>query len=134
MKCRPDGRKGRSVEEPLISVLIPAYNYARFVTAAVDSVLAQTYPNVEIVVCDNRSTDDTLAVLEARYAGEPRVRLFQNERNIGLVPNFNRALTHARGSFIAWLSADDWLLPRHLARKPTVLAAAPQLEVVYSRH
>jgi glycosyltransferase involved in cell wall biosynthesis len=122
------------VEQPLISVLIPAYNYARFVSEAVDSVLAQTYPNVEIVVCDNRSTDDTMAVLEARYGDEPRVRLFQNERNLGLVPNFNRALTHARGSFVAWLSADDWLLPRHLARLHALFTAAPQLDVVYSRN
>jgi O-antigen biosynthesis protein len=122
------------VQEPLISVLIPAYNYARFVTTAVDSVLAQTYPNVEIVVCDNCSTDDTMAVLEARYGSEPGIRLFRNERNIGLVPNFNRALTHARGAFVAWLSADDWMLPRHLARHHAVFAAAPQLDVVYSRN
>ena len=83
--------------KPLISVLIPSYNYARFIQKSIDSVLAQTYENIEVVVTDNCSTDDTMTVLRTRYADDSRVRVFENEENIGLVRNFNRALTHARG-------------------------------------
>ena len=117
--------------QPLISVLIPTFDYGRFLATAVDSVLAQTYPNVEVVVCDNASTDDT-AEVAARYANDPRVRYVRNERNIGLVPNFNRALALARGEFVLWLSADDWILPRHLARLHDVFAHEPAIDVVFS--
>ena len=71
--------------------------------------------------------------MQQRYRDDPRVRLFQNDRNIGLVPNFNRALTHARGAFVAWLSADDWILPGHLARHYALFVHEPHLDVVYSR-
>lgn len=118
--------------DPLISVMIPAFNYARYVATAVDSVLGQTYPNVEVVVVDNASTDGTAAAIEGRYGADPRVRFFRNERNIGLVPNFNRALELARGEFVLWLSADDWILPRHLARLYDVFAREPQVDVVYT--
>lgn len=118
--------------KPLISVLIPSYNYARFIEKSIDSVLAQTYENVEIVVTDNRSTDETIAVLRARYADHPRVRVFENEENIGLIRNFNRALTHARGELIIWLCADDWFLERHLERLAAVFEGNASLDVVYT--
>jgi glycosyltransferase involved in cell wall biosynthesis len=118
--------------KPLISVLIPSYNYARFIEKSIDSVLAQTYENVEIVVLDNRSTDETMSVLRTRFAHEPRVRVFENDENIGLVRNFNRALTHARGEFIVWLCADDWFLKHHLERLYAVFERNPALDIVYT--
>jgi glycosyltransferase involved in cell wall biosynthesis len=116
----------------LISVLIPTFEYGRFIADAIDSVLAQTYPDVEVVVCDNASTDGTAQLVAARYGADPRVRLVCNERNIGLVPNFNRALTEARGEYVLWLSADDWLLPDHLRRLHAVFARDPAVDVVYT--
>lgn len=127
----PRSAVGSSVN-PLISVLVPSYNYVQYITQAIDSALEQTYPNIEVVVTDNISTDATAETVRTRYAGDPRVRFFVNERNIGLVPNFNRALEHARGEFVLWLSADDWLLPTHLARLHEVFEREPQLDVVYS--
>jgi glycosyltransferase involved in cell wall biosynthesis len=118
--------------EPLVSVLIPTYNYGHYVTHAIDAALHQTYPNVEVVVTDNCSTDGTVAMLHERYASEPRLRVFQNERNIGLVPNFNRALFHARGEFVLWCSADDWILPPHITRLYEVLHREPDVDVCYS--
>lgn len=118
--------------EPLISVLIPSYNYGHFVTTAIESALRQTYPNVEVIVSDNCSTDGTVPMLRKRYADERRVRIFENERNVGLVPNFNRALTHAHGEFVLWCSADDWLLPPHLNRLHHVFRSHPSIDVVYS--
>lgn len=118
---------------PLITVLIPAYNYGRFITEAIDSVLTQAYPNVEVVVTDNASTDDTVAIVRARYADEPRVRLYVHERNVGMNDNYNLAVQWARGEFIAWLAADDWLLPGHLANLHALFVQEPRLDVVYSR-
>lgn len=116
---------------PLISVLIPNYNYARYVAAAVDSALAQTYPNVEVVVSDNCSTDGAWELLQERYANHPRVRLSQNERNIGMAGNFDRLLKLARGRYVMCLSSDDWLLPNHLAQLAERFVAEPGLDVVY---
>lgn len=118
--------------KPLISVLIPSYNYGRFIEKSVDSVLAQTYDNFEVVVTDNRSTDTTMQILRAHYGSDPRVRIFENETNIGLTENFNRALAHARGEFVVWLCADDWFLSGHLARLYDVFAHHPRLDVVYT--
>ena len=81
---------------PLISVLIPSYNYGRFIEQSVDSVLAQTYENFEVIVTDNRSTDATMQMLRERYGSDPRVRIFENETNIGLVANQPGALARTR--------------------------------------
>lgn len=116
----------------MISVLIPSYNYGSYIATAVDSVLAQSCPNVEVVIVDNRSDDDTMPILRERYGTDRRVRIFENEHNIGLVPNFNRALEHATGEFVCWLSADDWMLPQHLQRLHQVFEREPAIDVVYS--
>ena len=118
--------------KPLISVLIPSYNYARYIERAIDSVLGQTYDNFEIVVTDNRSTDNTMQILRERYFSDARVRVFENQTNIGMAPNFNLAYTYARGAFVVWLSADDWFLATHLDRLQNVFARNPQLDVVYT--
>jgi len=118
--------------KPLITVMITSYNYLRFITTAIDSARAQTYPNLEIVVVDNCSTDGTVPTLRARYRDDPRVRIFENERNLGEVLNSNRAFEHAKGEFVMYLSADDWMYPQHLARSHAVFERAPAVDVVYS--
>ena len=121
-----------SDERPLISVIITSYNYLHFITQAIDSVRAQTYPNVEIVVVDNASTDGTVPAIRARYRDDPRVRIFQNEANLGEHRNANRGFEHSTGDFVTWLSADDWLLPRHLERLYAVFERTPAVDVVHS--
>jgi len=118
--------------KPLISVIITSYNYLRFITTAIDSALAQTYPNLEVVVVDNRSTDGTFPALLERYGNDPRVRLHQNETNLGEIVNSNRGFELSRGAFVNWLSADDWMLPRHLERLHAAFERDPQLDVVHS--
>jgi glycosyltransferase involved in cell wall biosynthesis len=118
---------------PLISVLIPNYNYLKYVATAVESVLAQTYPNIEVVVSDNCSTDGAWELLNARFGTDARVRLHRNERNIGMARNFDRLLELARGQFLMCLSSDDFLLPDHLARLEDVFRRRPDLDVVYCK-
>ena len=116
---------------PLVSIIIPNFNYVQYVATAVDSALAQTYPNVEVVVSDNCSTDGAWELLNARFGADPRVRLYQNERNIGMARNFDRLMELARGEFVLCLSSDDFLLPPHVARLMERFVRHPDLDVVY---
>jgi glycosyltransferase involved in cell wall biosynthesis len=100
---------------PLVSICIPSYNYARYLPHAIESALAQTYPNTEIIVVDDASTDDSMEVLE-RYRSNPKVTIFRNEKNVTIAPNHNIAASHASGEYISFLSADDILLPTFLER------------------
>src|SRR5215212_10925703 len=98
---------------PLVSVIIPAYNAGRTITAAVGSVLAQTFRDYEIVVADDGSTDDTGQCV-ARF-GERVTYLRQD--NAGPASARNLALRHATGKYVAFLDADDVWLPRKLERQ-----------------
>jgi glycosyltransferase involved in cell wall biosynthesis len=117
---------------PLVSVIVTSYNYLHYITTAIDSVVAQTYPNVEIVVTDNRSTDGTVPALRSRYGDEPRVRIFENETNIGERANAVHGWRLARGEFVLWCSADDWLLPGHVERLVAMFERRPEIDVVHT--
>jgi glycosyltransferase involved in cell wall biosynthesis len=110
----------------LVSTVIPAYNYARFVGRAIDSVLAQTHRDVECIVVDDGSTDDTPAVL-ARYGD--RIRAIRQE-NRGLSATRNTGIKASRGELIALLDADDEWKPEKLATQLPVLANDPDVAAV----
>jgi len=116
---------------PLVTVIITSYNYAHYLRMSVGSVLRQEFPSFELVVVDNASTDDTDAVI-AEFAHDPRLRYFKNPVNVGLTPNHNVGLSHARGEHILFLSADDMILPGHLRRCYDYLQAHPQTDVLYT--
>ena len=99
---------------PVVSVIVPAYNVGPYLREAVGSALGQTEPSVEVIVVDDRSTDDTLAVAE-RLAG-PRVRVLTNAENRGPSFSRNQAIRAARGEWVAVLDADDWYAPDRLER------------------
>jgi len=103
------------------SILIPTYNGASYIASAIDSVLEQHGIDLEIIVVDDNSTDDTVAIV--RNYQDPRVRLFQNPANLGAEGNWNRALELAKGTYIKLLPQDDLLLPGCLATQVAVLAA-----------
>ena len=102
-------------EHPRVSVGIPAYNGERFIGAAVESVLAQTWADFELYVIDDASTDGTLGRIR-RYS-DPRLRILSNETNIGHEGNWNRVLREARGEFIKLLPQDDVLHPDCLRKQ-----------------
>lgn len=107
--------------KPRVSVIIPAYNAAPYLARAIESVLAQTERALEVIVVDDASSDDTLAV--ARSFTDPRVRVLQNPGNRGPSYSRNRAIEAAQGTWIALLDADDWYVPERLER---LLEAAEQ--------
>jgi len=112
---------------PRVSVCIPAYNYARYLPAAIDSVLAQEFGDYELIVVDNASRDETPAVL-ARYGD--RIHAHRNERNLGLFGNFARCLELARGELVKFLAADDWLHPAYLAEAVALMDRHPSAAIV----
>jgi glycosyltransferase involved in cell wall biosynthesis len=104
---------------PAVSVCVPSYRGAPHIAATIDSVLAQTFADFELLIVDDDSPDETARVV-ARYA-DPRIRLFRNERNIGAQGNWNRCLQLARGRYLKLLPQDDLLAADCLARQLAVL-------------
>ena len=110
-----------SAPPPGVSIVIPAYNYARFLPFAVESCLQQDYPNFEVVVIDDGSKDNTREVM-ARYG--PPVR-YVHQTNAGLSAARNTGIREAKFDFVAFLDADDLLLPTHLSESMTAFAKLP---------
>lgn len=106
------GSRGSS-QHPLVSVVIPSYNQADYLGAALDSLIAQTYEHWEAVVVNDGSTDDTAAVLERYAATDPRIRPITTQ-NHGITAALNEGLRHARGDYFCWLSSDDLFYPDKL--------------------
>jgi glycosyltransferase involved in cell wall biosynthesis len=100
------------MERPLVSVIIPNYNYARFLSQRIDSVLGQTYENLEVIILDDKSTDDSRSVIES-YREDPRVtHILYNETNSGSTfKQWQKGFELARGSFIWIAEADDYAAP-----------------------
>lgn len=108
---------------PTVSAIVPTYDDAESLPRAIDSVLAQTIDDVEVVVVDDASTDDTQSVLEA-YADEDRVRAFRHDENQGGNAARNTGLERARGEYVGLLDADDEWHPEKCQRQLEVLADA----------
>ena len=94
---------------PSVSVLIPSYNCARYLPETIESVLTQTLRDFELVVLDDRSSDSSSEVLERYARRDGRIRYRSNERNLGLVENWNACLDAARGKYVKFLHSDDKL-------------------------
>lgn len=121
------------MNHPEVSLGLPVYNGARYLGTALDSILGQSFEDLEVVVCDNASTDATAAIAR-RYAEEdPRVRVFRNETNLGAVPNYNRTFELARGRFFKWAAYDDTIEPTYLERTVAALREDPGLVLSHSR-
>lgn len=99
----------------LVSIIMPSYNTGRFLGETVRSVLAQTYPNWELILVDDCSTDDTDRVIAGFV--DPRIRYLKQEKNQGAAAARNRALREAKGRWIAFLDSDDLWLPEKLERQ-----------------
>jgi glycosyltransferase involved in cell wall biosynthesis len=113
-----------------VTVLMAVNDGERYVMHAVESVLAQTFPDFELLVVDDASTDATPELLAT--IGDPRVRVLRNDRNLGQVPSLNRGLREARGEIVARVDADDWCRSDRLERQVAVLDAEPEVAVVGS--
>lgn len=104
--------------EILVSICIPCYNAENTIKDTIKSILVQTYTNIEIIICDNRSTDNTVKIIKA--IDDTRIKLYENETNIGLILNFQKALDYANGKYIKMLCADDKITKDCIEKQLTV--------------
>lgn len=100
----------------LVSILIPVYNRENLIEETVQSALNQTYKNIEIIVVDNQSTDNTWEILQKLASQYERIKIFQNERNIGPVRNWKRCIDEANGEYGKILWSDDLIAPQFLEK------------------
>lgn len=94
------------INYPLISIAIATYNGEKYLKEQLDSIYAQTYKNIEVVVTDDCSTDKTVEILD-KYAKTHGLKYFVNEKNLGFVKNFEKAMTLCKGKFVALADQDD---------------------------
>lgn len=118
------------MEKPLVSVCIPAYNNGAYIRETIDSILNQTYSNLELVICDDNSRDNTVEIIES--IEDPRMKLYKNEKNLGMAGNWNHCLKKCSGEFIKLICADDLLREDCLEKEVEALLANPTAIMVES--
>ena len=101
-------------ETPLVSIGLPVYNGENFVAEAIQCVLDQTFSNWELVVCDNGSTDQTVAICRQLAYQDSRIRVYQNAHNMGVSFNYNEVFRLSRGQYFKWTAHDDLFAPRFI--------------------
>lgn len=117
---------------PRVSVVIPCYNYGRYLQQCVDSVTSkQPGIEVDVIIVDDKSTDDSVEIAQAIAQADKRVRLIRHEKNRGHIATYNDGLDAATGEFVLLLSADDLATPGALTRAAELLAAEPSVGLVY---
>lgn len=105
----------RGTGELLITIGLPVFNGARFLRHAIDALLAQTYGDFELIIADNASTDDTVAIAQEYADRDGRVRLVRHPINMGAARNWNSIVPMARGRYFKWASSNDYVAPTMLA-------------------
>src|SRR5688500_8555852 len=119
------------VTPPLVTVVIPTFNYASWVVEAIESVRVQTIADFEVMVVDDGSTDDTALRVGALVAADHRLHYYQ-QANQGLSAARNTGIAKARGKYIAFLDADDKWKPRKLELQLALFARCAEVDVVYA--
>lgn len=123
----------RQKAEDLVSIITPCHNSSGFISQAIDSVLAQTYENWEMLIVDDGSTDSTVHIVEDYLKKDSRIRLIRLGKNCGPAVARNRAIEEARGRYIAFLDSDDIWLPEKL-EKQTAFMRENDIDLCYSSY
>lgn len=118
------------MNKPLVSVIMPVFNGGRFVAAAIESILNQTYENWEFIIIDDRSTDATAKTLRRYLQKDKRIMVSRNRKRLYLSGSLNRALALAKGQYIARMDADDISLPERLGKQVQLLESDRKLVAV----
>lgn len=118
---------------PRVSLAIPVYNGANFIGEALESLLSQTFRDLEIVISDNASTDSTPGICRSFAERDARIRYCRLPRNIGAGPNFNHAFRLGRGEFFKWCAHDDLISPEYVERCIATLERRPDAVLAFGR-
>ena len=117
---------------PMVSIGLPVYNGEAYLRQVLDSVLAQTFSEFDLVISDNASTDGTEAICREYAAADPRIRYHRQVRNRGVTWNFRQAVLLSSGKYFLWTSHDDLLAPNYVERCVEVLESDPSVVLCYS--
>lgn len=117
---------------PLVTAVVPAWKSAAFVGRTLESLLAQTWPNLEILVGDDASPDGTAEVIRAFAERHPNVRAVLRSQNLGWIGNTNDLMAQARGEFLFFMPHDDWIEPGYVEQLIKALLANPDAVLAYS--
>lgn len=117
------------MDNPKVSVIMPSYNKEKYIAAAIESVLNQTFKNFELIIIDDMSNDRSVEIIQ--MYPDKRIRFFQNDENIGISQNRNRALDLAKGEYIALLDADDISTNIRFEKEVEYLDNHPDIDVVF---
>jgi len=112
---------------PKVAVGLPVYNGDKYLNLAIDALLAQTYPNLELIISSNASTDGTDEICEKYARADKRIRFYRNDSNIGAARNFNRVFELSSGKYFMWASHDDIWHPNYIAKCVNALEEDPSL-------
>jgi glycosyltransferase involved in cell wall biosynthesis len=125
---RENGMNGNShATPPTLSVVLPNYNHAKLIGRALAALLGQERAADEIIVIDDGSTDDSVAVVERIVATAPAIRLLRNPNNMGVIPTLQRGFEAARGKYVYFAASDDWIMPGFFALALRRLEADPDV-------
>ncbi len=127
----PTDQAPSDAHSPRVTIAIPVYNGANFLADAANSVLRQTYTDLELIIVDNASTDQTAEICRELAAKDPRVRIYRNEKNLGAAPNYNRGLELARGTYFKWMAHDDWISDNYIEECANALDKYPQFVIAH---
>jgi len=122
-----------SNQHPRVSIGMPVYNGENYLEESLNSIVAQTFEDFELIISDNASTDRTEEICKAYAAEDRRIRYYRNEQNLGPARNYNRVFELAKGEYFKWTAHDDLLAPEYLERCVEVLDRNPELVLCYSR-
>jgi glycosyltransferase involved in cell wall biosynthesis len=121
------------MNRPLVTLGMPVYNEVRYIKETLDNLLLQTYPNIELIIADNGSTDGTSEIIAQYAAAHPHIRHIRHPQNIGQHTNFNNLPHAAKGVYFCWASGHDLLDPDFVTQSVAVLESDPKIVLAYPR-
>lgn len=121
----------------LVSICVPLYNSENYILKTIESVLSQDYEHLEMIICDDRSTDNSYAIVQNYLEQNPilkeKIKLFQNPKNLGMVPNWNRVVELANGEYIKNMGGDDLLEPNCISKQVKILEENAKIPLVFCK-
>ena len=119
-------------DSPRVSIGMPVYNGERYLRSAIESILAQTFQDFELIISDNASTDNSLSICQEFADQDKRIRIIEQSKNIGAMANFNFVAKEARGEYFKWAAADDLCAPQFIEKCIEVLDRDSELAWCHS--
>lgn len=115
--------------QPLVSVIMPAYNVEKYISQAIESILNQTYKNFEFIIVDDASTDNTWKIIQKYKKKDKRIIIIQNKINVNVSQSLNTAIKITKGKYIARMDADDWSYPYRLEKQVKFMEKNPKVVI-----